>query len=333
MNPFLLFSCLLLVAPTDMKPSTGSERGADYAASGGGEQALRLITDFTPASADLGWYVVNDNVMGGRSDGDFEVAEQGELRFSGRTNTNGGGFSSIRSGALTLDLSRHAGIRLRVKGDGRRYTWRLTTDARIYGRPVAYWADFDTDDNQWQAIDIPFSTFVPRFRGTELDGPPLDTSQVTGMGLMIYDKRDGPFELFIDSVHAYKETAPFSLQQLRWKHRVLVISASDSDDAVLQAQLDLLATRRAEFAERDMLLVTLLDDSNAIAGNQRLTRDDVARARAELRIDEGEFAVRLIGKDGGVKLASSDVVPIEEVFGLIDGMPMRRREMQEQDRH
>ena len=104
MNPFLLLTCLLLVAPTVMNSSTGSERGADYTASGRGEQALRLITDFTPASADLGWYVVNDNVMGGRSDGDFEVAEQGELRVSVRTNTNGGGFSSIRRGALTLDL-------------------------------------------------------------------------------------------------------------------------------------------------------------------------------------------------------------------------------------
>ncbi len=106
------------------------------------------ITDFTEDSADLGWYVVNDNVMGGRSDGGFSVAS-GELRFSGLTDTRGGGFSSIRTGALSLDLSSHAGIRLRVRGDGRRYTWRLSTDARIYGRPIAYWADFETADGGW----------------------------------------------------------------------------------------------------------------------------------------------------------------------------------------
>ena len=29
-----------------------------------------LLTDFTTESTDLGWYVVNDNVMGGRSDGE-----------------------------------------------------------------------------------------------------------------------------------------------------------------------------------------------------------------------------------------------------------------------
>ena len=153
-----------------------------------------LLTDFTSASPDLGWYVVNDNVMGGRSDGGFEV-QKGELLFAGRTNTRGGGFSSIRSGRLALDLSDRNGIRVRVKGDGRRYTWRLTTGARIYGREIAYWADFDTADGAWQSIDIPFSSFVPRFRGAVLDGPPLDTREITGMGLMIYDKRDGPFEL------------------------------------------------------------------------------------------------------------------------------------------
>ena len=164
--------------------------------------AERLITDFTNATADLGWYVVNDNVMGGQSEGGFRETS-GELLFAGSTNTNGGGFSSIRSGSLALDLSGHAGIRLRVLGDGRRYTWRLTTNARVYGGEVAYWADFDTVDGEWQTVDIPFSSFVPRFRGSVLDGPSLDTGKITGMGLMIYDKRDGPFELRLASIHAW----------------------------------------------------------------------------------------------------------------------------------
>ena len=80
-----------------------------------------LLTDFTADSTDMGWYVVNDNVMGGRSDGDFEQ-EDGVLKFTGRTNTNGGGFSSIRTKPMELALSDHSGVQLRVKGDGRRYT-------------------------------------------------------------------------------------------------------------------------------------------------------------------------------------------------------------------
>ena len=161
-----------------------------------------LLTDFTSASADFGWYVVNDNVMGGRSEGDFE-ARRGTLVFAGRTNTDGGGFSSIRTRALQVDLSCWAGIRLRVKGDGRRYTWRLTTEARWRGREVSYWADFETRPDEWITADIPFSRFIPRFRGSELKGPPLDSGQIRGMGLMIYDKNDGPFEVRLASVHAF----------------------------------------------------------------------------------------------------------------------------------
>ena len=167
----------------------------------------RLITDFTTDSANLGWYVVNDNVMGGRSSGDFDL-QAGELHFAGSTNTRGGGFSSIRTGKLELDLSAHAGLRLHVKGDGRRYTWRLATDAVWNGRPVSYWAEFDTVQDEWITVDIPFAAFVPRFRGYELPGPELDIGQITGMGLMIYDRQDGPFNLQLGSVSAYTpETA------------------------------------------------------------------------------------------------------------------------------
>ena len=188
--------------PEDSVQAIGGDGTADADA-----RQTMLITDFTPASPDLAWYVVNDNVMGGRSDGGFDI-NAGELNFTGSTNTRGGGFSSIRSGPLALDLSAFSGIRVRVKADGRRYTWRLTTDARVYGREVAYWADFDTVDGDWQDIDIPFSSFIPRFRGATLDGPPLDTAKITGMGLMIYDKLDGSFELRLGRVLAYAETKP-----------------------------------------------------------------------------------------------------------------------------
>ena len=181
--PFSLFTSLLLMTASDFT----------HAAPEPDTRSQRLLTDFTSSSADLGWYVVNDNVMGGRSEGTFDRQEY-TLHFAGRTNTNGGGFSSIRADSMRLDLSASSGIRLRIKGDGRRYTWRLATTARWRGRPVSYWADFDTVAGEWTSVDIPFSSFVPKFRGYRLDGPPLDTSQIAGMGLMIYDNREGPFE-------------------------------------------------------------------------------------------------------------------------------------------
>ena len=41
----------------------------------------------------------------------------------------------------------------------------------------------------------------------------------------------------------------------------------------------------------------------------------------------GEFRAILVGKDGTVKLNRRSVVSDEDLFSLIDSMPMRRQEM------
>ncbi len=168
------------------------------------DDATLLLTDFDADSPDLGWYVQNDNVMGGRSEGGFETQKAGELLFTGSTNTDGGGFSSIRTQPFKLDLSDYDGIQLRVKGDGRLYTWQLQTNARYRNFRVSYWADFDTVDGEWTTVNIPFADFYPQFRGFKLDGPELDPGEMKELGLYIYDKKDGLFVLRLDSIKAYK---------------------------------------------------------------------------------------------------------------------------------
>ena len=57
------------------------------------------IEDFGDDSFDR-WVVVNDGVMGGRSIGQLAEAGGGVVRFDGTINTNGGGFSLIRTSSL-----------------------------------------------------------------------------------------------------------------------------------------------------------------------------------------------------------------------------------------
>jgi len=174
-------------------------------ASGSDELDTLSLTSFKDDSPDFGWYVQNDTVMGGRSEGGFDISS-GQLIFSGNTNTNGGGFSSIRTQPLKLNLSAYTGIRVKIKADGRRYTWAMQTEALWRGRRVTYWADFNTLADETSVIDVPFSNFFPQFRGFKLDGPELDTSQITEFALYQYDKKDGPFEIRLISVEAYVES-------------------------------------------------------------------------------------------------------------------------------
>jgi NADH dehydrogenase [ubiquinone] 1 alpha subcomplex assembly factor 1 len=313
----LLVGCLLVTAlDASAKPSSPSAA------------APRVLTDFTANGADLGWFVVNDNVMGGRSTGGF-VPQGSELRFRGSTNTNGGGFSSIRTRPLELDLAAYDGIRVRVRGDGRRYTWRLTTDARWRGRQVSYWADFETRDETWTVADIPFSAFKPQFRGMQLSGPKLNPRRIRGMGLMIYDKRDGPFDLRLDSVQAYGSQAAFSLADQRGKRRVLVLGAPSAQDARLRMQVEAVDAARAAFEERDLMLVIILENGASRAGDRVLTPDEVGALRKRLGVARGSFSLSLVGKDGGVKRLAAAPLGMQDLYDSIDSMPMRRTEMGE----
>ena len=78
------------------------------------------LFDFSEENPGTQWTVVNDNVMGGRSKGGFSFKKD-KLIFSGSTNTNGGGFSSIRTKPMDLGLEDKDGFILRFKGDGRTF--------------------------------------------------------------------------------------------------------------------------------------------------------------------------------------------------------------------
>lgn len=153
----------------------------------------RALDNFDDNAVGLRWYRVNDNVMGGRSSGDF-VLQEGRLLFFGVLNTNGGGFASIRTEPQQLPIGDQDVFRLRVQGDGRRYQFRLGSAASN----AAYLAEFKTEADQWLEIELPLSAFEPSFRGRRLDLPPIDPDAIVSVGFMIADKLDGPFALTVD---------------------------------------------------------------------------------------------------------------------------------------
>jgi NADH dehydrogenase [ubiquinone] 1 alpha subcomplex assembly factor 1 len=167
-----------------------------------------LITGFD-AKDGLDWKVVNDGVMGGLSEGKLTPNQDGTVMFNGMLSLeNNGGFSSFRSGAVNLDLSSHRGLLLRVKGDGRKYQVRLATDALFRGMEVSFSAEFATIKDQWIEVKVPFDSFKGSFRGLDLPQERLDASKVRRLGILLGDKKQGPFALELDFIHSYNETAP-----------------------------------------------------------------------------------------------------------------------------
>ena len=162
-------------------------------------EPLPLIFDFTEEDIEGKWIVVNDNVMGGRSEGGYSFRKN-RLIFSGNTNTNGGGFSSIRTNLTNFYLGDRTGLHIRFKGDGRTYKLGV----RIEGKSVSYRSNF-TSGNGWQEVRVPFNEMDVSWRGRPLskEEHPLIKSKIRSIEFMIYDKQDGPFKLLVDWIKSY----------------------------------------------------------------------------------------------------------------------------------
>jgi NADH dehydrogenase [ubiquinone] 1 alpha subcomplex assembly factor 1 len=167
---------------------------------------LLMMTSANAASlfefntASPGWFVRNDAVMGGISSSRFSV-QNGTLTFSGRIRLeNDGGFAGIRSYPTPSNLSAFKGIRLRVRGDGKRYAIQLVTSS---ARRVTYRAVFATTAGKWREVFVPFTAFRPTRSGNLLRGPALNTRTIERYGLTVGNGRAENFRCEVDWIRAY----------------------------------------------------------------------------------------------------------------------------------
>jgi hypothetical protein len=112
------------------------------------------------------------------------------------------------------------------------------------------------------------------------------------------------------------------LGKYEWKNRVVVLFGG-SGDQKLASQVEVLKSREKDLASRDMVVITVIgDEVRPVYGDA--TGVDARKLRQQAGIKDNAFQAVLIGKDGTIKLRSSDVVTGVNMFGLIDRMPMRK---------
>jgi monofunctional biosynthetic peptidoglycan transglycosylase len=144
--------------------------------------------------------ITNDGVMGGLSKGHLKRHEKGSITFSGTLSLeNNGGFSLWRIAEGKWDLSASQGLKVRVKGDGRTYKIRLSTDERYRFGRVSFQADLPTTKGTWTDITIPFSDLKASWRGRDLSNK-FDPAKIRDIGIILSDKNPGTFEIEVASI-------------------------------------------------------------------------------------------------------------------------------------
>ena len=155
------------------------------------------IVDFSEERAMRNWRITNDNVMGGVSNASFEWDETGFGVFSGNVSTaNNGGFAMTR---LPLKIALNEpfrSIKLKVKGDGKKYQFRIKSN-----NLQRYWyvQSFQTS-NEWEEISLPLAAFYPSYRGYRLNQENFSDNTIREIAILIGNKVDEDFELIIDSI-------------------------------------------------------------------------------------------------------------------------------------
>ena len=115
-----------------------------------------------------------------------------------------------------------------------------------------------------------------------------------------------------------------NLDKHQWKQRVLIVASKNTDK--LQQQVDSLTKNIKGIEERKLAIYQVTPNGYA-KGTRRNNWTKTTNFYKKIKKRKDDFEVILIGLDGGVKLRQTEILSLEKLFTLIDGMPMRRQEL------
>ena len=118
-----------------------------------------------------------------------------------------------------------------------------------------------------------------------------------------------------------------TLQDYLWRYRLVLLFTSSLSDSLIAKQVSLLKSQTDELLDRDLkLIIVPRNSSPTIDGKSGFSSSESFYKR--FKVQDDSFTFILLGKDGTEKLRRlGKVVSPQELFQLIDSMPMRKAEM------
>jgi len=156
--------------------------------------------DFGKKKFGSDWHIINDGVMGGLSQGDVAFTDNSVI-FKGTVSLeNNGGFSSFRSPYASVDLSKFTSVKMRVRTNGSKFGFTLSTDTRFY--IPNYKKIFSTEADKWETFTFKLRDFdqyrIGRATGSKITEAYL--GKIIRMGFITNFKEEKDFTLEIDFI-------------------------------------------------------------------------------------------------------------------------------------
>lgn len=113
----------------------------------------------------------------------------------------------------------------------------------------------------------------------------------------------------------------------QWNDRLVIVLTTDSQNQIYLKQLSELQVFEEGLKERKIIVYQSLPSRFRVGLSLDASWKASDNVYKQLKKSDAEFEIILIGLDGGIKLRKEQWVAAEELFALIDRMPMRRAEM------
>ncbi len=132
---------------------------------------------------------------------------------------------------------------------------------------------------------------------------------------------------FTQETHAQTPANP--LGGFLWKNRLVIIVSEEATDELIQAQLEVQAQYMLEWKDRDLIWLWVSNSGGLDQLGQEYSPEACQVIQKKYDLGHHPSQVILVGKDGGRKMQKfSSPFTSQELFRVIDRMPMRRQEMQ-----
>jgi hypothetical protein len=118
------------------------------------------------------------------------------------------------------------------------------------------------------------------------------------------------------------------LSKHRWENRLILILTDDENNSAFQSQVAEFRKDLTGLNERKIIIYQVMPGEYKIGlnGDNKIKS---ARLYNDYKKTDAGFEVVLLGLDGRIKLQQNELLSLEELYAVIDVMPMRRREIEQ----
>ncbi len=116
----------------------------------------------------------------------------------------------------------------------------------------------------------------------------------------------------------------------KWKNRILIIQTTDTSSNKYKNQINEFKGLKNELKDRKLVIYKIVNDRYLLTDykNNEVSKKWKTLEKLNKKIGKKEtFKVILIGLDGRKKLKKTTVITKEDLFTIIDAMPMRQSEL------